>query len=194
MEEEERKEEEEAGDLRRTEEEEGRKKRLKAFGRENRFASTDPILRESKERQPAAFWLPASTPEAKKSGTTPTDQSEGVKSSSRQKPSLLCFATDPPHPISLKKLRPVGFGEDTDSNIICPSCRKTLRNASKPFVLTKCSHTACQTCLDKLVKKSKKCPVCDESTTTTTDDGWIEIKTDGTGFAAGGKTIIAKKG
>ena len=44
-------------------------------------------------------------------------------------------------------------------DFLCPSCQKLLHSP----VSTTCGHTFCRSCLQKLTKNSKNCPVCELS-------------------------------
>lgn len=59
----------------------------------------------------------------------------------------LCHAGKRPHPVSLKALTPVHFTEDPAEKtasgspvVLCPSCRKSITNNVKAFVLKACGH------------------------------------------------------
>ena len=74
-------------------------------------------------------------------------------------------------------------------NYNCWSCRKTLTNNAKIFVLNPCGHAICQTCVDTLAKPSGQCPGCDTKVKT-----YIELKREGTGYASGGQVEIKRFG
>ena len=46
-----------------------------------------------------------------------------------------------------------------------------------------CGHVTCQSCVDKIVKPGKQCVACDGRAK---DKDLVELKRDGTGFAAAG--------
>jgi len=142
------------------------------------------------------FWLPSLTPEA-----APTKLSE-VKLQS------LCHAGNPAHPISLKSLTVVNFRIVSDAGrsstqsasasnsavgdieYTCPSCRKTLSNNVASYVLKPCGHVLCNVCVDSLVKKSspQQCAHCDTKLLSEKKKPIVELKREGTGYAAGGLT------
>nr|CAG8632367.1 9689_t:CDS:10 [Entrophospora candida] len=100
------------------------------------------------------FWLPSLTPSA---------DPDKIKSIKLQ---TMCTATNPEHPLSIKNLVATKFTETKDSDskkihYICPSCRKTLTNSLKICLIKPCGHVICKICVDKFVKKSKRCFVCD---------------------------------
>ncbi|RIA96336.1 hypothetical protein C1645_687968 [Glomus cerebriforme] len=100
------------------------------------------------------FWLPSLTPSADPDKVKPIKQQ------------TMCSASNPEHPISMKTLIPTKFAEDKDptskkTNLICPSCRKTLTNSLKLCLIKPCGHVICKICVDKFVRKAKQCFVCD---------------------------------
>ncbi|CAJ0752515.1 2966_t:CDS:10, partial [Entrophospora sp. SA101] len=100
------------------------------------------------------FWLPSLTPSA---------DPDKIKSIKLQ---TMCTATNPEHSLSVKNLVATKFTETKDSDskkihYICPSCRKTLTNSLKICLIKPCGHVICKICVDKFVKKSKRCFVCD---------------------------------
>ena len=48
----------------------------------------------------------------------------------------------------------------------------------------------CQSCVDKFVKPSKACYLCDAKIK---DKGVIDMSAEGTGYAGGGGTVLASK-
>lgn len=66
-----------------------------------------------------------------------------------------------PHPYSLKTLVTVNFTEETDSSSgkiirVCPSCKKTLSNATKAILTKPCGHVLCKPCVEKFMKPPKE--------------------------------------
>lgn len=106
----------------------------------------------------------------------------------------------------------------------CPSCRKALTNATKAMLATPCGHVLCKPCASKFLTPPKeadahdpnaefgviRCYVCEISLTPEKKSkkdkegkkkdkeklkpGLVEIRTEGTGFAGGGKNMVEKKG
>ncbi|CAG8457413.1 10311_t:CDS:2 [Paraglomus occultum] len=151
------------------------------------------------------FWLPSLTPSAD------PDEVQTIKLRT------VCTASDPEHPISIKALITTKWTEVEDANsksFVCPSCRRTLTNTIKisreyililagnsdfelvidavisPAVMKPCGHVICSSCVDKFVKKSKKCFVCDVKCK---DKDVIDMSGEGTGFASGGGKVVARK-
>jgi len=87
-------------------------------------------------------------------------------------------------------------GSSTPSSLderqaMCPSCKKTLSNSTIMFLLRSCSHVVCKTCTDTLVRPASQCVVCDKEAP---KDTVIELKREGTGYAAGGMAETSKSG
>ena len=105
----------------------------------------------------------------------------------------------------------------------CPSCRKALSNATKAMLAKPCGHVICKPCVENFMKPDKgpdahnldaefgilRCYVCEVDLTERKRvkkdgrdgkdkekvmPGLIEMSSDGTGFAGGGKNMAEKKG
>lgn len=106
---------------------------------------------------------------------------------------------------------------------ICPSCKKGLTNSSKAMLAKPCGHVLCKACASQFMKPSGhdphadpadakhtdavRCYVCDEDVTERPAKkggdkkdkdkirpGVVELKSDGTGFSAGGTNEVKKSG
>lgn len=44
----------------------------------------------------------------------------------------------------------------------CPVCKEEFDNQQKPFVIKRCQHVFCQTCLFKILETSERCPICNQ--------------------------------
>ncbi|KAI0014186.1 hypothetical protein F4779DRAFT_210792 [Xylariaceae sp. FL0662B] len=105
---------------------------------------------------------------------------------------------------------------------VCPSCKKGLTNASKAMLAKPCGHVICQNCVDKFMRPSKhhdphapavdaddlRCYVCEtnlsEKNSSNNDKGkkdkekirpgLVELRSEGTGFSAGGTSQVQKAG
>lgn len=98
-----------------------------------------------------------------------------------------------------------------EGDYTCPSCRKTLSNNVASYVLRPCGHVLCvsdddayirphlqvsdrgqhylqHTCVETLVKKTspRQCAHCDAVLLSEKKNPIIELKREGTGYAAGG--------
>jgi nitric oxide synthase-interacting protein len=135
---------------------------------------------DSKKTVLPSFWLPSLTPGAEK------DKMEGIKTET------LCTATQKNHPILIKKLISIHFTESKPNShdYICPSCMKGLTNGTKMIFSKTCGHVLCKPCGQQFVAASEQCFVCNEKCKW---KDWIELETEGTGFAAGGGIVQAVK-
>lgn len=105
---------------------------------------------------------------------------------------------------------------------LCPSCKKVLSNASKAMLAKPCGHVTCRNCVDKFMRPSKhhdphaddidpagmRCYVCEadlvdrsasqEKSKKKDKDkirpGLVELRSEGTGFSAGGSNQVQKIG
>lgn len=107
---------------------------------------------------------------------------------------------------------------------ICPSCKKGLTNASKAMLAKPCGHVLCKACATQFMKPSGpvdphadpegadepntvRCYVCDADVTDRPPKkssekkekekirpGLVELKSDGTGFSAGGTNQVKRSG
>ncbi|OAR00349.1 hypothetical protein LLEC1_00315 [Akanthomyces lecanii] len=174
-----------------------------------------PKFQASKSSLPS-FWTPSLTPDA-------TKDAKLLEASKKLKPVAVCpaSASDNPHELTLPSLITINFDVQPASapssadTRICPSCRKTLTNASSPAMAVACGHVLCLSCIKQFVAPP---PARTTTTTTTTkerqDDapsaacfvcdtpladvgrspnlptGMIALKSEGTGFSArGGNTV-----
>ncbi|GAA5952077.1 hypothetical protein JCM21900_006244 [Sporobolomyces salmonicolor] len=148
----------------------------------NRMAKEMAEARKSKLTN---YWLPSLTPSAKPDNVLEV------------KLQTLCQAAKPPHPVSLKTLTTLKFTEDSkdktstgEPGIICPCCRKTITNNVKTYALKACGDVLCNICVDTLCRKDKACAHC--GTAVDKKHPYIELKREGTGYAAGGGVEVQK--
>lgn len=104
----------------------------------------------------------------------------------------------------------------------CPSCNKVLSNTTKAILAKPCGHVVCKPCSDKFQQVPEKsahdgdgdgaarCYVCQADVTPgkavkgksgkegkekhRVERGLVELSSDGTGFAGGGKNMVKKEG
>jgi nitric oxide synthase-interacting protein len=181
-----------------------------------------------------AFWVPGKTPNAHKADVKPP----------KAHPTCPAAAADQPHEFTLKTLVGVHFTEDKQTNTTtsggeasdssiptrtCPSCNKSLSNATKAVLAKPCGHVLCKPCSDKFQRAADKsaheehdetvrCYVCQEDVTPgrrskkrktvegggegekekgkepKVDRGLVELSSEGTGFAGGGKNMVKRQG
>ncbi|KAI1772498.1 ENOS interacting protein [Hypoxylon cercidicola] len=105
---------------------------------------------------------------------------------------------------------------------ICPSCKKGLSNSSRAMLAKPCGHVLCRNCVDKFMKPSRhhhdphapaaeservRCYVCEADLTEKKSGekgkkkdkekiqpGLVELRSEGTGFSAGGANQVQKSG
>ncbi|GAA6016201.1 hypothetical protein JCM10207_000430 [Rhodosporidiobolus poonsookiae] len=142
-------------------------------------------MAEARKAKLPNYWLPSLTPSA-----TP----ETVIDVKLQ---TLCHACKPPHPVSLKTLTTIKFTEDKaektangNPTVLCPSCRKSITNNVKCYALKACGDVLCGTCVDTLCRTDKACAHCNTKIDKKTP--YIELKREGTGYAAGGGIEVTK--
>ena len=145
-------------------------------------------------RSNAAFWVPGQTPDAgREAGSAPHGNSA---------PTPLCIAGERPHSLTAKQLRDVHFTArtvDGEQQQFCPSCKKEFTRTSTIHVLRRCGHAFCAPCATQLIqqparrKQETACPECSTPVQRWEKDA-VALVREGTGFAAGGKSEVAKHG
>ncbi|KAK1595205.1 RING finger domain-containing protein [Colletotrichum navitas] len=191
---------------------------LERIAKEDRAKAQKFINEEkaSKEKLPS-FWTPSQTPDAEAARKV-----AGVAVLPKNiKLAPICPASPDSlqHPYSLKSLITLNFKEEPDPKMnsnrrICPSCVKTLGNASRPLLAEKCGHVICRNCAAKFMAPVKgsdvrpqenTCYVCDARLTASPLDskhkqrkqeftGLVELRSEGTGFSARGASKVEKSG
>jgi nitric oxide synthase-interacting protein len=101
---------------------------------------------------------------------------------------------------------------------ICPACKKVLSNASKAVLAKPCGHVLCKSCVGKFMQPTGRhdphapdenphalqCYVCEADLTDTKPPkkegkekirpGLVDLRSEGTGFSAGGVNQVKKSG
>ncbi|TFB01850.1 Nitric oxide synthase-interacting protein [Trichoderma ghanense] len=183
-------------------------------------AKARKAIEDEKAAKPSlpSFWTPSLTPDVQNSGLAP------VAKKAKTAPTCPASAEHDPHPFSLQKLLTIAFNETTDSSAkqslrTCPSCLKTLTNASSPVMAEKCGHVLCFSCVKQFLLPSGKaqaadqeepasshiaCFVCSAPVAVTSKPvkvsspkdplptGLIRLKSEGTGFSARGSRTVEK--
>ncbi|ETR97030.1 hypothetical protein M419DRAFT_39739 [Trichoderma reesei RUT C-30] len=186
---------------------------------ENDKAKARKAIDDEKAAKPSlpSFWTPSLTPDVQSSGLAP------VAKKTKTAPTCPASAEHDPHPFSLQKLLTIAFNESTDSSTkqsirTCPSCLKTLTNASSPVMAEKCGHVLCFSCVKQFLLPSEKaqaaakeeaashiaCFVCSAPVAVTSKPvkvsspkdplptGLVRLKSEGTGFSARGSRTVEK--
>lgn len=152
----------------------------------NQLSASEQELRR---RALPSFWVPSLTPDQVETKVKAPPQHTGCPAGS--------------HILKLKNLIPVKFmlvdkaekrkkGDSTRGRYMCGGCRKTFTNSSKLYILKKCGHVACKTCVDTLIKKDKCCVECSKKVRVPKDI--IELESGGRSFAAHGAKIAKSYG
>ena len=154
-----------------------------------------------------SFWVPSKTPDNKKADI------KAIK----HNPTCPAGAADKPHDFSLKTLIPVNFTEDNPPGEgaaptrTCPSCNKALSNSTKAVLSRACGHVLCKPCSDKFQTPERdemvRCYICgadvssrkkqkreDKKAEESAESGLVQLSSEGTGFAGGGKNMVKKEG
>lgn len=187
-------------------------KRIAAEERNKAKRTLDEERKAAKGHLPS-FWVPGETP----------DQHHRTAEKAKLTPVCPSGDPDHPHNLSLKTLTSVIFHEeksDTGKMIrTCPSCQKALSNSSKAVVAIPCGHVLCKPCVEKFLRPEHRhqrdahdegpepetvhCYVCDADLTSKVGKtrekdkvrpGLVEIRSEGTGFASGGKAVVKREG
>ncbi|KAH8690989.1 hypothetical protein GQ44DRAFT_636721, partial [Phaeosphaeriaceae sp. PMI808] len=141
-----------------------------------------------------SFWIPAETP----------DQHHERVQTIKKAPTCPLSEYAAPHALSLKSLIDVRFSEeDVDGETVrtCPACSKALSNATRAVLVVECGHVVCKACVKKFMSGGneeeesggQRCYVCDGEVKKK-KKGLVEIRSEGTGFASGGKAVVKREG
>jgi nitric oxide synthase-interacting protein len=192
-------------------------KRIASDDRTKAQHTLDDERKAAKGRLPS-FWVPGETPDQhhrniEKAKTTPT-----CPSSSLEHPHSLSLKSLTAVNFNEEKSAETGKTVRT-----CPSCRKSLSNSTKAMVAIPCGHVLCKPCVDKFLRPEHRhhrdahddapepetvhCYACDADLTSRPESkkskkdrekapppGLVEIRSEGTGFASGGKAVVKKDG
>ncbi|KAK2032787.1 RING finger domain-containing protein [Colletotrichum zoysiae] len=191
---------------------------VERIAKEDRTKAQKSINEEkaSKEKLPS-FWTPSQTPDAE--AARKAAGAAAVPKNIKLAPVCPASSDSLQHPYSLKSLIPLNLKEEPDPKTnsnrrICPSCMKTLGNASRPLLAEKCGHVICRSCAAKFMAPVKgsdvplqenTCYVCDARLTPRPSDGkhkqreqefagLVELRSEGTGFSARGASKVEKSG
>jgi nitric oxide synthase-interacting protein len=172
--------------------------------------------KESKGELPS-FWVPGETPKNQKAQIQAVKQHPTCPAAEPEKPHDFTLKT-------LVAVHFTGDKPTKDSenpSRTCPSCDKALTNSTRAVLAKPCGHVLCKPCSDKFLKAPEKsahdlehddtvrCYVCQEDVTpgrkakkkdgekekeSKVERGLVELSTEGTGFAGGGKNMVKKQG
>jgi nitric oxide synthase-interacting protein len=197
---------------------EGRKR--KAVGEEGVEGGKRIRRAEGEDKAEHSFWIPAETPSTEIIDEAPVKVHTVCPLASESEPHAFSLKTLVEVHFTTEPGRDSGAPEGEGSRKTCPACRKTLSNATKAVLAVPCGHVVCKPCADKFLMPAKerdphapdqehgivRCYVCDADLTTVKKSkkdgkkkgglkpGLVEIQSEGTGFAGGGKSVIEKEG
>lgn len=193
---------------------------LKRIASEDRTKAKRTLEDERKaaKGQLPSFWVPGETPDqhhksaekAKSTPTCPVSDPEHPHSLSLKALTSLNFNEE--------KSSDTGKTAST-----CPACKRALSNSTKAMVAIPCGHVLCKPCVDKFLRPEHRhhrdahdtapepdtihCYVCDADLTNVPEGkkskkdkekgpkpGLVEIRSEGTGFASGGKAMVKREG
>lgn len=166
-----------------------------------------------------SFWAPGETPENKKADIKATKLHPTCPAATPDKPHDFTLKTL----VSVHFTEEKAAHESDTNTRSCPSCTKVLSNATKAILAKPCGHVLCRPCSDKFQAPPEKsahdeehddtvrCYVCQEDVTPSrktrrrkdgekverenkVSRGLVELSSEGTGFAGGGKAEVRKGG
>lgn len=185
-----------------------------------RQALSDERVAQAKARELPSFWIPAETPSTNVQAADATT----VSARKPSQPLCPGSASETAHPLSLKTLTAVIFteeksakeGDEGATTRTCPACSKPLTNASHAVLAKPCGHVVCGSCVENFVlgevadelgqKSPVRCFVCSAGLSDRKKNkskekdgekirpGLVEISSEGTGFAGGGRSMVKKSG
>jgi nitric oxide synthase-interacting protein len=193
---------------------------LKRIASEDRTKAKRTLEEERKAAKGhlPSFWVPGETPDQHHKNSEKVKHTPTCPSSSPDQPhsiSLKALTT-----VNFTEEKSTETGKTVRT---CPSCRKSLTNSTKAMVAIPCGHVLCKPCVDKFLKPEHRhhrdahdnapepetvhCYVCDADLTSVPEGkkskkdkekapkpGLVEIRSEGTGFASGGKAMVKRDG
>ena len=173
-----------------------------------------------KKEDSSSFWIPSKIPDNKKADLRAIKHHPTCPAAAADQPhdfTLKSLIT-----VQFTEDKPSDTNAPASDNPTrtCPSCNKGLSNSSKAVLAKPCGHVLCKPCSDKFQRppprfahekdcdQSVNCFVCSEDVTPgrrrktkkkdgkeeSVELGLVEISSDGTGFAGGGKNMVKKEG
>ncbi|KAF1917490.1 zinc finger-containing protein [Ampelomyces quisqualis] len=163
-----------------------------------------------------SFWVPGETPDQNHKKAEKAKQSPTCPSSIPDQPHSLSLKS-----LTSVNFTEEKSTETSKTIRTCPSCRKSLSNSTKATVAIPCGHVLCKPCVEKFLKPEHRhhrdahddapepdsvhCYVCDADLTSVTKNkkdkekdkpkpGLVEMRSEGTGFASGGKAMVKMEG
>jgi nitric oxide synthase-interacting protein len=208
---------EETGTKRKFEIDEEELKRIASDDRTKAKRTLDDERKAAKGHLPS-FWVPGETPNQHHKNTEKSKQTPTCPSSSPDLPHSLSLKA-----LTAVNFNEEKSTETSKTVRTCPSCRKSLSNSTKAMIAIPCGHVLCKPCVDKFLRPEHRhhrdahddvpepetvhCYVCDADLTSRAEGkkskkdkekapppGLVEIRSEGTGFASGGKAMVKRDG
>lgn len=178
---------------------------------------------EKQKAELPSFWVPSQIPENKKSDLKAIKPHPTCPAAEAEKPHDFTLKGLVSVKFNEEKSEK-DVGTSSSMVRSCPSCNKALTNSTKAVLAKPCGHVLCKPCSDKFQRASEKsahetewdettvrCYVCQEDVTSgrktkrrkdpesgvkesKIERGLVELSSDGTGFAGGGKNMVKKSG
>lgn len=167
-----------------------------------------------------SFWIPSATPFTKEKDNKPVKLNPLCPASEPE--SAHDFSLKTLITLRFHEERITDAGGNSETVRSCPSCNKSLSNSTKAVLAKPCGHVVCKPCGAKFMQPSEadahdvekevgvvRCYVCQADVTERKREkregkdgkerekirpGLVDISTEGTGFAGGGKNMVKKKG
>ncbi|OCK75649.1 hypothetical protein K432DRAFT_429267 [Lepidopterella palustris CBS 459.81] len=165
-----------------------------------------------------SFWVPSETPNSIKTTAGTRKLQPTCPASNSSSPHDLSLKT-----LTAVNFTEEKSTESASPVRTCPSCRKALTNSTKAVLAIPCGHVLCKPCATKFMTphhrhhrdahdldpepESIHCYVCDADLSPVAEKkskegkkekglkpGLVEIKSEGTGFAGGGKNVVKREG
>lgn len=163
-----------------------------------------------------SFWIPSATPSSAAGAIKPAKLNPVCPASAEGSPHDFSLKTL----VAVKFTEGKGDAAVAEPVRSCPTCSKTLSNANKAMLAKPCGHVVCKPCAAKFMKPAEadvhddsaeigvvRCYVCQADVTERKKakkegkeekekirPGLVEISSEGTGFAGGGKNMVKRKG
>ena len=189
-----------------------------ANGEEKKVKRRESDL-NGKNEDSSSFWIPSKIPDNKKADLKAIKHHPTCPAAAADQPhdftlkglTTVQFTED-------KRSDTNALAADSPTRT-CPSCNKALSNSTRAILAKPCGHVLCKPCSDKFQRppppsahdkdsdQTVNCYVCSEDVTPgrrrkakkkdgkeeSVELGLVEISSDGTGFAGGGKSNMVKK-
>lgn len=179
------------------------------------------LMQDEKNAKPhlPAFWVAGETPDNKKSDVKAIKQHPTCPAAAADNSHDFTLKSLVAVQFTEEKASP----DSTTTSRTCPACNKALSNSTKAILAKPCGHVLCKPCSDKFQRPPEKsshdnqhddsvrCYICQEDVTpgrktnrskkdgkkekeSKVERGLVELASDGTGFAGGGKSEVKKLG